>query len=298
MSAVKTYAPLLLYHSDEKHFPGAPEQFRQNARFRQSNFSGRRDRGWNRTQGRWENNNKSGSDYRGAEWDVIRDQIDLLTRERRPEGPTRDGDVTRPRDDRNLWSAEDKTRGFFLELKSGFGKAGSGCNPSDPVPVFHDIDKFSINGRRYVAVLYWFFYIQNWFVIYTHEGDWEHITLYFREEDFEAGDEPIWIYFASHNSGHYFRWTDKRLRFEEDSHPSVYVSRFGHPSTPTVLRKRRQEYIYRIRTWDREIPSILDFDWATYCGAWGEVGEKAMTTGPLGPLFKRNQDIQMVKRII
>ena len=296
MSSINTYAPLLLYHKYEHHFLGDPEEFRQHVRFRQSNFDGRKDRGWNTKHRRWENNNNDGADYRGTDWPGVKQQIHAVMQDLRPGGPTRDGNITRPRDKRNMWRFEDNTRGFFLQLADGFGRGGSGCTPDSPLPIFCDIDRFTVAGRRYVSVLYWFFYIQNWFIIYTHEGDWEHVTLYFEEKDFENGRGPSWVYFASHNTGHVFRANDKKLTYEDNTHLHVYVSRFGHPSSPKVLRRRRADYRHKIKTWEQPIPLIEDFDWSTYCGAWGAVGESVHTTGPLGPFFKRNKDMITISR--
>ena len=68
---VRTFAPLLRLDADERHFPDDPENFRANSRFRQSNYSGRKDRGWNNQLQKWEDKNDEGDEYKGEKWNEI-----------------------------------------------------------------------------------------------------------------------------------------------------------------------------------------------------------------------------------
>lgn len=296
MSIVQTYAPCLLLSRYEQHLPGQPEAFRSRARFRESNFDGRKDRGWNRATGQWEPGNEHGSDYLGTDWETILDVIQQETGMLRPGGPARDGPVTRPRDKRNLWRDEDGVRGFFLELEEGFGHRRSGAPPNSPGCVFHDTYEFRANDWDYVAVAYWFFYVYNWHVFFAHEGDWEHITLYFTKSGFESGREPIFVFFAAHNEGLLLPAPHPSISWVDGSHPNVFVSRWGHPSYPVPPPHRRSEYTVRWETWRQPIPAIESLDWHRYDGAWGEVGAWVHSTGPLGPFFKRERDIALVAR--
>lgn len=295
MDAAQTFAPCLLFSRYEGHLPGTPEFFRQYARFRQSNFEGRRDRGWNRRTGQWEASNKHGPDYLGTDWSTILDVIRLETESLRPGGPHWDGKVTRPRDERNLWRDEDRVRGFFLELKEGYGRERSGGEPDTPGYIYHDTHTIRVDGLEYVALFFWFFYIYNWHIFFAHEGDWEHITLYFRREAFYSGGRPQFVFFAAHNKGLFLPASHPSITWIEETHPKVYVSHWGHPSYPAVPAHRRTEYTIRWETWKHgeipaEIPAVEKQPWALYDGAWGEIGDWVHSTGPLGPIFKRRWD--------
>lgn len=293
MSIVEKYAPYLHFSKYEYHFPGIPNDFPNNARFRQSNFEKNRDRGWNNKARKWEANNKYGADYLGTDWQTILGEIKNVTQSFRPNVPTWYDDVTRPRDERNIWRNEDEARGFFLELSDELDRGQSGTRPDHPIPIFHDIDKYDIDGEIYVALSYWFFYVLNWYVFITHEGDWEHITLYFRESDFEQGNFPEWIYFSAHNGGSLYKLNSKNnknyLHWEDNTHPHVYVSIFGHPSYANT-ENYLNEYRIKWKTWEQAIPPVTDQPWSLYDGAWGDVGYVEFTTGPLGPFFKRRMD--------
>lgn len=296
---VRTFAPLLRLDADERHFPDTPDGFRANSRFRQSNYAGSQDRGWNKRLEKWEERSVEGDDYTGEEWSVILREIGQETAALRPGGATADGPITRPRDPRNLWRPGSAT-GFFLELKEGYGHDQSGRRPDlEPAPIFWDHDSFrDARGRPWASLAYWFFYTYNWHVVSRHEGDWEHITLYFAEGRFDSF--PAVIFYAAHNAG-YLISGGARVWVPDDAtagthattpgaatHPIVFVSRFGHPSYPVVDDPER--YPWAVRTWDHAIQPIETAAWLAYDGAWGEVGEIVHSTGPLGPWFKRGAD--------
>lgn len=293
---VRDFAPLLRFDRNERHFPAEPDDFRRNAHFRQAT---EQRSNWNRRLKQWEAPRGADEDHVGADWPAILGQIQQLTAAARPGGVTSAGPVTRPLDPRNLWGGG-RPRGFYLELKDGFGHDRSGSPPDagSPARIFHDtFTCVDTAGREWEAIAYWFFYIYNWHVISKHEGDWEHITLYFLKAEPER---PKLIYYAAHNEGYLVSagsaiWlpdaavasTPPGPPSPEATHPIVYVSRFGHPSYPTVDDPGR--YTLALRTWDREIPG-LDPVWSAFDGAWGEIGMLVHSSGPLGPWFKRGRD--------
>jgi hypothetical protein len=297
---VRRFAPLIRLDADERHFPSEPEEFRAHSRFRQSNYRDSVDRGWNRAAGRWEESNLEGDDYTGEQWPTILGEIGRETAAVRPGGVSADGPVTRPRDRRNLWGSG-KAKGFFLELAEGYGHDQSGHPPDGrPAGVFHDIHSFrDERGRSWTALAYWFFYAYNWHVVSKHEGDWEHVTLYFAGERLDPF--PAFLFYAAHNEG-YLVSSGARVWVPDDAtadtpagtpgagaHPIVFVSRYGHPSYPIVHDPER--YPWAVRTWEGgKIPALESTAWHRYDGAWGEVGEIVHSTGPLGPWFKRGAD--------
>ncbi len=293
MTQTKRFAPLLRFESQEVHYPGRPEEFRLKSRFRHSNFDGgSADRGWRKSLPGWEKGNKQGPEYFDVAWPTILEAIASETG--RPLAAlVPDGSVTRPQDGRNHFRSGSAT-GFFLELEEGFGRDRSGGGPIDPVPVFHDVIEVQDGaGRAWTALSYWFFYVYNWNHFFAHEGDWEHITLYFTPADFTAALPPRVVFFAAHNGGAVLPWA--KVERVEDTHPVVYVSRLGHPSYP-VPGKHHRAGGPAWRTWDRDIPALEQTDWHRYDGAWGEVGIVVHSTGPLGPWFKRGRDKVELKK--
>jgi hypothetical protein len=286
---VTRWAPLLLFDRNEDHFPGEPDRFRSESRFRQSNYRDKADRGWNRAGGRWEDGDHSGDDYLGTDWGTILRLVDQETKDLRPLGLQTGGKVTRPLDERNLWGSGDH-RGFYLSWRGGLFSKKSGSTQDRPVPIFHDIDEIRTTTGRWTALHFWFFYVLNWCTIPTHEGDWEHITLYFADTAFEDGFRPSYVYFSAHEGGLLLEPGHAAMKWIETTHPSVYVLG-GHASYPLVAREVRDRYTLAWRTWEQEIPKVEAAPWAIYDGAWGAAGPTTWTTGPLGPLFKRGRDI-------
>ena len=302
---VRRFAPYLFFSPDETHFPGEPEEFRRVSRFRQSNWSGKKDRGWRTNPEGWVNPGANSPDFRGPKWTSVLTEIEKETRALRPGGvqpshPERDlPQVARCRDSRNLWDKGD-ARGFFLELPEGYGRVTSGATPSAPVSIFYDLVTFTAEGTKWVVLYYWFFYIYNYFVVFEHEGDWEHISLYFHATDFSTGALPSCVYYAAHNTGlvldsahESMEWFDDQGQLTPDgTHPGVYVSNYGHPSYPSKSAEfRRKKKLRPWRSWEQPVVKIETQPWSLYDGAWGEVGEFVHSTGPLGPLFKRVDEV-------
>jgi hypothetical protein len=286
---VTQWAPLLVFHRGEDHFPGEPETFGRESRFRESNYKGTADRGWNPTTGRWEDGDPTGPAYEGTPWPTIIKEIEAQTKELRPLGLRIGGKITRPLDDRNLWGRGNH-RGFHLTWKGSLTSPQSGADSKHPVPIYHDLTTLRTETGLWTVLHYWFFYMLNWCTVPTHQGDWEHITLYFAENTFEAGQRPAYVYYAAHEGGLLLSWDHPAIDWNGSTHPSVHVLG-GHASYPLVAKEARDRYTIRWRTWDLEIPAVEQADWALYDGAWGAAGPQPWMTGPLGPLFKRGSDV-------
>ena len=287
---IRKYAPLVHLHAEEEHLPSKPENFRESCRFRMS-LSGR-DKGWNKTSGTWEKGDQHGSEYHDVRWDQIVEQSDdELVRNGR--GPGDRNSNIRPRDDKNLYG-DGSQRGLFMQrarhLHDEFSGIQTTPNNEIVAPVF--IDTAYSDSHKTVRVLFWFFYeLNHWKFMITHEGDWEHITLVFRAKDFEKEKDPMCIFFAQHNGGVPVGFGN--IKKEEDTHPIIYVHKHGHPCHSHVDEKHR--YTRTWKTWDSDWVYIPKADWRDFAGAWGEVGETKHTTGPLGPYFKRDNDKVPIK---
>jgi hypothetical protein len=292
MNQIQQFAPHLHFRGFEGHMPGFPEDFRRHARLLYHDGSAASV--LNPATGRLEPEAGVRDEHFGPSWSQIEATIAEKTGALRPEGVSRKASVSRPADDRSLWGKESR-QGFFLQLRDGYARETSGCRGDQRCPIYYDLDdSLVVDGVRYVVLAYWFFYIWNWIHILTHQGDWEHVTLYFRREDFDAGRRPSWVFYAGHESGKFVPGTNDVL-WDPDDHLRVYVSPWGHPSLPSIIERFRFHYTRPWRTWEQEILPVKDAEWHRFCGAWGnagDVGVMSFMNGPLGPYFKLGKDLE------
>ena len=158
-------------------------------------------------------------------------------------------------------------------------------------------------GRRGIALQYWFFYYFNEFNN-LHEGDWEMIQLLFDADSVEEAltQEPVQVAFAQHNGGETADWDAPKLE-REGTRPVVYASRGSHASYygPGLWLGWGQDGSglgcdvtsgdpVRIDPEVRLVPATIagpddPFAWVTFSGRWGE-RETWVYDGPSGPAFK------------
>jgi hypothetical protein len=159
------------------------------------------------------------------------------------------------------------------------------------------------DGRRGIALQYWFFYYFNNFNN-LHEGDWEMIQLRFDASSVDEAltQEPVEVAFAQHDGGERAGWDAPKLE-REGTRPVVYASRGSHASYfgPGLWLGWGQDNSglgcdvtygtpVRIDPEVRLIPNTIDsagdpFAWVTYGGRWGE-RDSWVYDGPTGPAFK------------
>jgi hypothetical protein len=283
----RRFAPLVLFHKYEGHLPEDPENFKAGARFRESNYQGFADRIYNENEG-WTEVDGSTPAYFDIPWGSIQEEC-----QKRFEGENIDPTVSRnlrPRDGNNRYG-EGSARGLFLERDERLGQEKSGYPVAShrvTAPVF--LDTAYDEDAGIVKVLFWFFYALNWWkFLITHEGDWEHITLFFTDDAFAAGGAPFVVYFAQHNAGIPLAFENLQvLETDGGNHPILFIDRNGHPCNPVM--EHPHKYSIRWETWKGEITPISEKNWSEFAGAWGRAGLFAFSTGPLGPLFKRHGD--------
>lgn len=159
-------------------------------------------------------------------------------------------------------------------------------------------------GRRGIALQYWFFYYFNDFNN-LHEGDWEMVQLLFDAETVDEAlqQEPVQVAFAQHSGGETAAWDAPKLE-KEGTRPLVYASRGSHASYygPGLWLGWGQDGSglgcditnsdpVRIDPEVRLIPAAVaeasdPFSWVTFSGRWGE-RETWVYDGPTGPAFKQ-----------
>lgn len=158
-------------------------------------------------------------------------------------------------------------------------------------------------GRRGIALQYWFFYYFNQFNN-LHEGDWEMIQLLFDADSVEEAltQLPAEVAFAQHDGGERADWDAPKLE-REGTRPVVYTSRGSHASYygPGLWLGWGQDNSglgcdltngtpARIDPEVRLIPDSITspddpFAWVTFGGRWGE-RDSSFYNGPTGPALK------------
>ncbi len=200
--------------------------------------------------------------------------------------------------------------GFFIDPPNEEvirnGKTESSPSTYTGVPAY-----YQYIPKQYVA--YWFFYPYNrypipewlspevkWFLeqFGEHEGDWEHIEI-----KLGSDDKAIEIYHSSHEGEQMpVPWASVR-KVPGTEHPIIYSAKGSHASYPTSGQQSRPWVdvpkvpvplpVFILtpdftdegpawKTWEL-LADVFAQPWYGYEGAWGEVGEFGMTTGPLGP---------------
>lgn len=158
-------------------------------------------------------------------------------------------------------------------------------------------------GRRGIALQYWFFYYFNEFNN-LHEGDWEMVQLLFDADSVAEAlqQEPVQVAFAQHDSGELAAWDAPKLE-KVGTRPVIYASRGSHASYygPGLWLGWGQDGSglgcdiangeqVRIDPEVRLIPGAISgpddpFAWVTFAGRWGE-HDILFYNGPTGPALK------------
>ncbi len=292
LRAISSYGPLLRIHRNEAHLPASPEHFRAKCRFRMSESWGN-DKGYDKSRNQWFDGDHHSPQFHDIPWqNVIRESDIVLTRDKKPDQEPNAN--LRPRDDNNIYGSGNPN-GLFFQRSRQLEDNRSGLRPTPReevvAPVFIDIEYHAEYGL--FRIMYWFFYeLNHWHFMITHEGDWEHITQIYKLDDFKNARPPRWVYFAQHNQGALVGHNHLEKVF--GTHPVIYVDKNGHPCMP--FTKNPGDYTRTWKTWQMQLFFIEETEWRGYAGAWGEIGSNKHTTGPLGPLFKRAGDNIILKK--
>jgi hypothetical protein len=186
------------------------------------------------------------------------------------------------KDDKNCRPNDKNSSSYNVYLESRINLAGE-RNASGLVP---SSTYLLGDGRKQ----YWLFYGYDYSSVlglnFSHQGDWESVTLNIREQAIQGA----WL--SAHGVDIYY---DKS---------ELQINSSGHIQTLKVYSARGTHAMYNkpgdfhILNTDHTSGAgapwvITDFEidlktqpWREFAGAWGTVGHIAPTTGPLGPLFK------------
>jgi hypothetical protein len=271
--ATSHYAPLVYLARNEANRPANASEYIANSSLNWSHDSGRKDQK-NIAKKHHINEGLLGSGgYKGQ-------TEGLIGGPGGPEIPS-NADV-RPKDKKGAGGSE----GFYLNLdNANRASRKSGLD----APVY-----FEAKNHHYIT--YWFFYAFNDGPtqgkadgVDDHEGDWERICV-----RLDGNNRATEVAYFQHEGHKTMPWSAVP---KSGSHPIVYSAKGSHASYTTPGPKPIYKHTFagnvKIATdqpsagkqWHTQ-QHLLDAHkqaWYGYGGAWGEVGDTEISTGPQGP---------------
>jgi hypothetical protein len=271
--ALRLYAPVVFMATQEANRPADADEYIRNSSLRWSHDSGRGD-DLIAAVGKVNARSLGNGGYKHQTEGVVGG----------PKGPQipSNADV-RPHDKRGAGGSE----GFFLDLDN---KHRASQKSGTDAPVYYEaVD------RHYIT--YWFFYAFNdgptqgkLDKVDDHEGDWERICV-----RLDSNNRATEVAYYQHEGHKTLPW--RSVPKSGETHPVVYSARGSHASYESAGAKPIYKEIkgkqIQIATdqasrgtqWSTEqhLTDARSEDWYGYGGAWGEVGDAEMTTGPQGP---------------
>jgi hypothetical protein len=147
---------------------------------------------------------------------------------------------------------------------------------------------FQYEGKPYIVVQYWLFYIFNKHFLNDHEGEWEMILVVL---DYHTR-APVGAAYSRHLSGEYRPWSE--VRKEEGTHPVVFVAKGSHGAyfTEGMFGYQGTFDVTSDDGW-KGTPStqilLLDQLWLHFGGNWGYRSINPFASGPHGPLYQEQK---------
>jgi hypothetical protein len=273
VEATKLYAPVVFLATNEANRPADADEYIRNSSLR------------------WSHDSRRGDDLIAAVGQVNARSLGhggythqtegLVGGHTGPQIPS-NADV-RPRDHKGSGGNE----GFFLDVDN---KHRASQRSGTDAPVYYEA-----KDRHYIT--YWFFYAFNdgptqgaLDKVDDHEGDWERICV-----RLDANNRATEVAYYQHEGHKTLPW--RSVPKSGQTHPVVYSARGSHasyeapggkPIYKEVKGKKIQiatDQASRGAQWstDQHLTDAHKEDWYGYGGAWGEVGNTEISTGPQGP---------------
>ena len=269
-------------HPDEDYYPMGTLDFIRLSRFRM-HFAGAHDSGFSKSKRQFvPDNDEHTSDYYNIPVSIINSYYVK-------NDPAHALDNLRPRDKNSIGYGE-----VFLQpdddLKGDFA-------PDGRVPVYtYSTFYTTADNKQGERKEFWVFYGYDYSLIadaisYSHQGDWERIIL-------DIIDNKIAGAWLSHhgkltyNPANGLYIATNVINGQAVQTLTVYSAKGTHAHYP-------KEGNYHFAGTDHAANGGCEWTitdnaqpldtqlWRDYAGAWGEVGDKGSTTGPLGPWYKR-----------
>ena len=203
----------------------------------------------------------------------------------------------------DIGSAGSEQTPFFMEITHDGDERLVESGDTDSANVYVHV-RPALSADSMSDIQYWFFYPLNGWDDrhHRHDGDWEHITVRVTNT---PTPEPTAIYFSAHGPGMGSGVTDGLSSMSSaEHHPVVYSALASHASyaSPGTYKRGGLRPVDHTadggQTWDTTNRTklvalsgqpLVNHDWITYSGRWGESGAWYLpwiTHGPVGPAFQ------------
>jgi len=268
--APSNYRVIVRMNSRETYFPMNPIDFIHASRFREE-VDGGADNGWSKSYGGF---------VEGSNSHNYPDNYDIpvsIINSYKTSSPSTVN--LRPMDDKR----DPNRHGVFLEPDNNL--VGD-LNPSGAVPVFRYP---SLDGTK---IQYWLFYGYDNAEIsagigLSHQGDWENFII-----NKNSSGSLVSITLSQHTNSQTVPIAQVITSVTNNIPTITIYSAYGtHAMYPAIGNYNygtdHCDNGYQYAVTDYALDLILQ-PWRDYAGAWGEVGIRKETTGPLGPWYKRS----------
>lgn len=265
----------------EENFPMIPSDYVILSRYRQ-HIKGGTDAGYNKLTGDFVTGDSHDSNYYNIPLSIINNCYSTVEHKRLYN--------ERPNDDMALDSDKE---GYFLQP---FANLHGDSDPNGRVPAYtHILNYTREDGTKVTYIDFWLFFGYNaarklMGFHYSHQGDWENVMV-------ELIDDKItgaWL--NAHGSATYRKASELDISIENGSQQLTIFCAIGShalyhkagkfETTTPFVKDETSNFGYKWKITDCTEP-LSEQPWKLFAGAWGEVGEKSETTGPLGAWYKR-----------
>lgn len=248
-------------HPNEEYFPMSPDTFIKKSRLMKNNLFSQ-DKAYNKKKKTWMSLNKRDTNFYNPPIQVLANYKVIGRKNRRP---------------RDKYSSNDNV---YLHTEHNL------IGEKKPTGIVPSITYLLKDGRKQYWLFYGYNYAKVWGLNFSHQGDWESVTLDVNEGQIRGA----WL--SAHGNDKYY--SDKDLDINtvgKTQTLNIYSAKGSH----ALYNKPGQFHILNSDKTAKEgsvwIITDLEVDlkkqmWRNYAGAWGTVGSIATTTGPLGPIFK------------
>jgi hypothetical protein len=286
---IAPFAPIVQLHPTEQYFPMNPRDFIRRSRFRHHKggpWPFGKDEGYNKRTKDWVKTNSHESDYYNIPVSTINKfGLHADMRNRRP---------------------YDKESGHDCDVFLQTRRKERGVKrPTNVVPVFFHVHGNPRSSRYRVQYFAFYGYNKSLYlpevrtddsplpmrspapISFSHQGDWENVIVEIHNERVRS------VCLSAHGGSSQYR--RDQLEFQ-DEHPIVFAAKGSHAF---YRRPGRYRHDTDVADWGyawethQNLKLLRVQPWRDFAGAWGEVGSpipflgRSVTTGPLGPWYKR-----------
>jgi hypothetical protein len=201
-----------------------------------------------------------------------------------PEDRVEANELTRPHHPRGRAEGMRAGEGFYLDLVDR-ARRGVDRRALGRVPAYFQARPRAVDGEPGIALVYWMLFGASAGPDgeLAHEGDWESVEVLLKGGDGEYEPVSARLPGAPAQRAREIPWSALELAgpgAEPATHPVLAARRGDHA---LGVARGRCRGCPRWRTWG-SLARAADQLWHGFGGAWGEVGETAGDTGPLGPV--------------